>query len=179
MSETIVLIGFMGCGKTYLGRYAAAALGMRFVDTDEAVEAYAGRTIAEIFDRSGEEQFRRLEALVLERCCRDGGRIVATGGGIVKNPHNIENIRKYNAKTVWLQASAEAVYARLEKDKSRPLLADVYAEERLERIRSLMREREALYREAADAVFCQEGIEADDMGERFVKWLRERMLTKA
>lgn len=176
MPDTVVLIGFMGCGKTSLGKYAARALKMRFVDTDEEIEAQTGCSIPEIFEKQGEEEFRRLESEILQRCCMAGGQIVATGGGIVKNPENIKLLRRYGARTIWLKVSPEEVYARLELDESRPLLAGVQGTKRLERIRRMMQEREAMYRNAADAVFTEESIPREELGERFIRWLQAEII---
>lgn len=176
MPDTVVLIGFMGCGKTSLGKYAARTLGMGFVDTDEAIEAQTGCSIPQIFAKRGEEEFRRIESEILQRCCITGGQVVATGGGIVKSPENIALLRRYGARTIWLKVSPEEVYDRLKSDESRPLLADVQGAQRLERIRRLMQEREELYRNAADAVFTEEGIPREELGEQFVQWLRAKRI---
>lgn len=178
MNNTIVLIGFMGSGKTKLGRYAAKKLGMAFADTDELVEKEAGRSITDIFASDGEKEFRRMETEILERCCRRGDMILATGGGIIKSSENIELMRGLGARIVWLKASAQEIYSRLKRDQSRPLLADVQGEERLRRIEQLMWERKEKYENASDLVFDEEGIEIPQLGDRFVQWLYEEILEK-
>lgn len=85
-------------------------------------------------------------------------------------------MRRYGARTIWLKVSPEEVYDRLKSDESRPLLADVQGAQRLERIRRLMQEREELYRNAADAVFTEEGIPREGLGEQFVQWLRAKRI---
>ena len=178
MSCTIVLIGFMGSGKTKLGQYAAKALNMGFADTDDMIEELSGCSISEIFAKQGEAEFRRMETQVLQECCAAGNMILATGGGIVKNPKNIELIRSLGGVIVWLKATAEETYDRLKEDTTRPLLADVQGEDRRERIRTMMTQRHDMYESAADLVFDEEGIPLSELWDAFVEWICNKILKK-
>ncbi len=178
MCKTIVLIGFMGCGKTRLGQYAARVLGMEFADTDSLIEQEAGMSISQIFAKQGEEAFRKWETEVLGRSCRQRGRILATGGGIVKNPQNVEMLHAMDVSVVWLVADAEQIYRRLRRDNTRPLLAGTSGEVKRRRIELLLREREELYKKAAQYVFVEEGFSEEQMGEAFVQWLEREIFEK-
>ncbi|MDX9994032.1 MAG: shikimate kinase [Rhodocyclaceae bacterium] len=143
----VYLVGMMGAGKTTVGKKLAKALSREFIDLDHEIEHSTGVTIPTIFEIEGEAGFRRRESQVLMRL-RDGGLVVATGGGVVLNPAN----RAWMAArglVVYLHASAELLYARTKNDKGRPLLQ---VSDPLARIRSLVERRDPLYREIADIV---------------------------
>ncbi len=143
MRPNIVLIGFMGTGKTAVGREVAARLNRPFVDTDVLIEERAGRPILRIFTEDGEEAFRRLEAAVLQTVSEGEGTVVATGGGAVLRRENMERLRR-NGLIIALRADPAAIRARVGSGVERPLLgSDPEAA-----IRRLLAEREALYHEA-------------------------------
>ena len=144
----IFLTGFMGTGKTEVGRRIAARLGWTFVDTDAEVERSAAATVTEIFDRLGEPAFRRLEAEALGRACALDRAVVATGGGIVKDPANRAAMRRAGA-VVCLRARVDAVLELVGSAADRPLLA---GEDRRARIEALLSERRAAYEDADGAV---------------------------
>lgn len=178
MHKTIVLVGFMGCGKTHLGQYAAKALGMEFADTDSLIEREAGMSISQIFAERGEQAFRELETEVLQRSCQQGGRILATGGGVIKNPYNVKMLHDMDVSVVWLVADAERIYNRLRQDYTRPLLAGTSGEAKRRRIETLLAEREELYRKAAHYAFIEDGFSEEQMGEAFVRWLEREIFEK-
>ena len=178
MNKTIVLVGFMGSGKSRLGAYAAKQLGLGFADTDLLVEKTAGMSIRDIFASQGEEAFRKLETETLRQCCLEGEMLLATGGGIVKSQDNLNLIRSLGGRIVWLKATPQQIYERLRNDETRPLLAAVQGEARRERIENMMNEREVLYRTAADLVFDEQGIPVCELGERFTAWLNEKIMEK-
>lgn len=132
MTETpknVVLVGFMGTGKTKVGRALAARLGWEFVDTDELIARKAGKSVGEIFDGEGESGFRRLETEVIAALAADGrtGRVVATGGGIVTRAENWEHLRALGP-VICLTATVDTIVARVSDDSvRRPILesADV------------------------------------------------------
>ena len=121
-TRNIVLVGFMGTGKTTVGRLLAEQTGMPLVDMDASIEERSGKSISDIFAQDGEQHFRVLEReVVLELSAREG-QIISTGGGIVLNPDNIADFEK-TGLVVCLLADAETVLARVRHDSTRPLLA--------------------------------------------------------
>ncbi|HXX38850.1 MAG TPA: 3-dehydroquinate synthase [bacterium] len=156
MRHNVVLIGFMGTGKTVVGRALASRLRWPFVDTDALVEQRAGRSIPRIFAEDGEATFRRLEADVVAAVGESQGMVIATGGGVVLNRDNMARLRR-NGVIVALRAGVHAILARLDGDGDRPLLgADPEGS-----IRRLLTERGPLY-EDADLVVDTSLARADD-----------------
>jgi shikimate kinase len=123
----IYLVGFMGCGKTTVGRMLARRLGWRFSDLDEEIEARAQMTINEIFERFGEDHFRQLEHEALKRRVADIARgvpwVVAVGGGCFAQPRNFQLISDHGI-SIWLDAPLEMLRARVGQSSSRPLARD-------------------------------------------------------
>ncbi|HPB30725.1 MAG TPA: shikimate kinase, partial [Candidatus Sumerlaeota bacterium] len=117
----IVLVGFMGTGKTVVGKALAESLGFRYIDTDLMVEADAHMPISRIFELQGEPAFRNLEAQAILRTTHLTRFIISTGGGAVISDQNIENMKKAGL-VVCLTAEPEIIYERTKSDKSRPLL---------------------------------------------------------
>ena len=148
----IVLIGYRGSGKTSVGRAVAQRLGRPFVDTDALIEERAGCRIAEIFANEGEAAFRIREAAVVREVAAVDGQVISVGGGAVLSAANIEVLRA-GGRTVWLEAPAETLWERIRGDGSsaanRP---DLTVAGGLEEVRTLLAQREPLYRSAADEV---------------------------
>ena len=120
----IYLTGFMGSGKTAVGRALARRLGVAFVDTDATVEAEAGRSIARIFADEGEAGFRERESRALESCSRRDDAVIATGGGIVESPSNVETMLA-TGRVVFLDCDFAVLSARVAADGvDRPLFRD-------------------------------------------------------
>ena len=132
--ENVYLIGFMGAGKSTVGRDLAARLGWPFRDTDELIEGKAGLSIPEIFAALGEAGFRRLEAEVIREVTGETGLVVALGGGAPLQAGNWHRI-KTSGITVYLREEPEALFSRLAENGGRPLLSDHEGKERLRRIR--------------------------------------------
>ena len=149
-----VLIGFMGSGKTTIGRELSRTCAMPRFDLDELIEEKAGKSIPEIFAESGNEGFRAIETQVLRSLVRSGaeGYVYSTGGGCVTMPENLPLLKQLGL-VVYLRIQPETVLKRIGKDTSRPLLQTPDKETR---VREMMMEREPLYQAAADIV-----IEAD------------------
>ncbi|MGG4605390.1 shikimate kinase [Paenalcaligenes sp. Me131] len=145
----IFLVGMMGAGKTTIGKQLARSLNRSFTDLDHELEARCGVRIADIFDIEGEEGFRRREAAALDACTRLPGIVLATGGGAILLPEN-RNFLKQRGLVVYLRASAEELFKRVAKDKSRPLLQTPNPRQRLT---ELLAKREPMYAEVADIVF--------------------------
>ena len=139
----IALIGFMGTGKSEAGKVVAQRLGMEFVDCDALVEARTGRAVADIFERSGEERFRRLEREVIARVSRQWGKVVATGGGAPKDPANMAALKNAGI-VICLTARPEVIWQRT-RASDRPLLA---VPDPRARITELLDERRSCYAEA-------------------------------
>lgn len=120
--RNIVLVGFMGSGKTTVGKLVSEQTGMPLVDMDTIIEERAGKTINEIFAVDGEPHFRRLERELVQELAAGQNQIISTGGGIVLNPDNIADFEK-TGLVVCLLADAETVLDRVKHDTTRPLLA--------------------------------------------------------
>lgn len=142
--RNVALVGFMGAGKTTVGRLVAQYLGFEFVDTDQLIERRAGATIPEIFARQGETAFRESEREVIAELTLRSGHVIATGGGLVCQPGNLEHL-KAHALVVCLWASPETLWQRVRHQARRPLLnvPDPHAE-----MLRLLEERAPFYRQA-------------------------------
>ncbi len=139
--NNIILTGFMGTGKTTIGRCVAAQLGRPFVDLDEVIAARAGKPIPQIFAEDGEPAFRALEAAVCAELREPAGLVVAAGGGAVVNPANREALSA-GGLVICLDAAPEVILARVGDGSDRPMLA---GEDRLTRIKALLAQRAAAY----------------------------------
>ena len=140
--RSIVFVGMMGVGKSSIGRRLGARLGVPFVDADAEIEKAAGMSIADIFARHGEADFRSGEARVIARLLEGGPQILATGGGAVMNPDTRAAI-KAKGVSIWLHAEFDVLMRRIAKRKNdRPMLqtADPAAT-----LRQLLAEREPIY----------------------------------
>jgi shikimate kinase len=153
-SRAIALVGMPGSGKSSIGRRLAPRLGLPFVDTDAAIEeAAGGMSIAEIFAKHGEAEFRALEARVIARLLEQGPSVIATGGGALLNEGTRALIRD-RAVSVWLKAEIPVLMRRVRRKSDRPLLQGKDPETTL---RKLLAEREPLYAEARIVVTSREG----------------------
>lgn len=119
--DNLVLIGFMGAGKSSVAREITKLTGREFVDTDRIIIQRAGATIPEIFAREGEARFRALENEALESLAGSRQLVIATGGGIVERPENAATLRAMGC-VIWLTASDDVLFARVSRNPRRPLL---------------------------------------------------------
>lgn len=166
-TKNIVLIGFMGCGKSTVGKVLAKRLQLPVEDTDKLIEAREGRTISDIFAKEGEGYFRDLETgLLQEISAQSKERILSVGGG---TPVRLENrkLLKQCGKVIYLRVRPETVYGRVKHDTKRPLLQ---CDDPLGKIRELMVSREDAYSECADII-----IDVDEMS---VEMVVEEILTR-
>ena len=145
----IVLCGFMGCGKSSVGRRVAKLLNRQFCDLDNYIEQKAGMTVAEIFAREGEQGFRIRETQAAEEVASRKGMVIASGGGTVLSQRNVEAFHKHGAHILFLDVPVAALQERLKNDKRRPLLQ---VPDRRRVIAELYEKRVPLYRAAADLV---------------------------
>ena len=142
--DNIYLCGFMGAGKTTVARALAQRNGVPYRDTDDLIIALCGLSIPEIFARYGEAYFREMETNALRATQALPGAVIATGGGLVLDPKNVELIREYGI-LLYLDTPFSLCYERIHGDQNRPNAAARSKEELL----SLYREREAVYRKAS------------------------------
>lgn len=166
----LVLIGYMGTGKSSVGRQLARFARMRFVDTDDLIVSAAGRSIPEIFAAEGVEYFRQLESQVLRDLAGTEGTIVATGGGIVTRPENLPLLRALGT-IVWLTADEDVIFERVSRNRNRPLL-------QTENPRATMHEhlveRLPLYRAYADFVADTSWMSQGDVAHAILTEARRR-----
>lgn len=158
MIASVYLCGFMGCGKSHIGRMLAEQLGRELVDLDRVIVEREGMSIPEIFDKFGEPHFRTLEARYIREL--SGGYIVATGGGALINDNTAEFARQ-SGLSVYINTAFEVCYERIKYDRNRPLVVNNTPEQ----LRELYNKRAEIYRRnsmamvngnAKDAVICGE-----------------------
>jgi len=151
--RSIVLVGMMGVGKSSIGRRLAARLAVPFVDADAEIEAAAGMSIADIFARHGEADFRNGEARVIARLLEGGPQVLATGGGAVMNADTRAAI-KAKGVSIWLAAEFDVLMRRINKRKNdRPMLQTV---DPAATLRDLLVERQPVYAQADITVQSRE-----------------------
>lgn len=170
--DNLFLTGFMGTGKTAVGGMLARRLGRPFVDLDYEIERACGLSVAQIFARFGEGEFRERERRVLERSAALDRSIVATGGGVVMEGRNRQTMHAAG-KIVCLTADPRTILSRIADAADRPLLAD--AADRVEKILRLLGERAAAYADADYAVDTSSRSLADVV-ETIVQWMDARCL---
>jgi shikimate kinase len=139
--RNIVLVGFMGTGKTTVGRRLAARLGMSFADMDDILVQRQGRTIPQIFEQDGEAAFRAMERALVGELAAPRGQVIGTGGGIVLDPRNLRDFAS-GGRVVCLSLPPEIILERLAQDRSRPLLA---GGDKARKIRRALADRQSLY----------------------------------
>ncbi len=146
--KSIFLCGFMGCGKTTVGKLLAKRLGREFIDMDKYIEEKENMTVSEIFEKSGEEYFREIEHQVCIELSQKEDLIVATGGGALTYKRNAEQVKK-NASVLFISVPVSIISKRLENDTTRPLLQ---REDKEQAIRELYNKRLPLYTAAATVI---------------------------
>ncbi len=167
--DGVVLVGFMGSGKSSVGRELAWRIGAEFVDVDDWIEKTAGRPIRDLFDQEGEPAFREREKAALKEILSVKGRVVATGGGAFLDDANRMLLKSYGP-VVYLEVAAETVLRRLAKDTRRPLLR---GDDRENVVRGLLGRRIPGYRQADHAV-STDGRSVEEIAERILELLKKR-----
>ncbi|WP_265822031.1 shikimate kinase [Geovibrio ferrireducens] len=166
MKKNIYLIGFMGTGKSTVGRLLADRLGMEFCDTDAMVEKRAGKTITEIFEDLDEDAFRVMETEILKEITGKGNLVVSTGGGIVVTKGNMEIMRSAG-KLITLMASPEQIFERIKDDRGRPLLN---VDSPLDEIKRLIYDRAPFYINTDYIVETTE-LSPEDAAEEIIRFV--------
>jgi len=171
MKTSIALIGFMGAGKTVVGKALAEKLGKEFIELDALVEQRAGKTIPEIFRQDGEVAFREREIEAVKEVSGRKNAVIACGGGVVLNQINIDRLRK-ESLIVYLKASPKVILRRTSKDENeRPLLK---TSDRASEIRRLLRFRKPFYERAADITIDTSKLDVDSVAEEIIAKLKEK-----
>lgn len=146
MKDNIALIGFMGSGKTTIGKILAKYLDMKFVDTDKMIAAQERKSIPEIFAEHGEQYFRQLEREIVLHESLNNNIVISTGGGVIIDNENIKHLKE-TSFVVYLDCTIECIYERVKNSKSRPLLN---VDDMFEKIKELHDKREWLYQISCD-----------------------------
>jgi shikimate kinase len=162
--KNITLVGFMGTGKTTVGKLLAKRLGYRFVDSDDEIESEQGVSITHIFSELGEAHFRDLETDMLKRLSKREGLVISAGGGAVIRAENVENLKK-GGPVVCLAATPEEIYERVKHSTHRPLLK---VDDPLGRIRELLDLRRKFY-SRADFTVDTGGLGPEEVVGRILK----------
>jgi len=162
----VVLVGFMGSGKSSVGRVLARRFGAPFVDLDEWIESSAGCRIRDLFAREGEPAFREREKAALREVLSVKGRVIATGGGAFADEENRVLLRSY-APVVYLDTAVETLLERLAADLGRPLLR---GEDREEVVRALLSRRAPGYR-TADVTVRTDGRTVVEVAGQVADWI--------
>jgi shikimate kinase len=168
-AKSIVLIGMMGAGKSSVGRCLQQRTGLARLDTDEMVAAQFGIPIAQIFEKHGEEGFRIAETEVLRKLAPVGPAVVVTGGGIVVRAENVDLLKQLGT-IVWVTADEATLFERASRRNDRPLLQQ---ENPRAVFLDLLREREPLYRTAADLRVDTSKMTHDEVVEAILSKLEE------
>jgi len=151
--QNVFLIGPMGAGKSAVGRQLARMLHLNFMDSDDEIELRTGVDISFIFEKEGEEGFRKREAKVIDDLSKIEGIVLATGGGAVVEPQNRSHLGA-RGFVVYLYTTVDQQLARTQKGRDRPLLENGDRKQILE---ELMADRESMYRDIADLIVETDG----------------------
>lgn len=167
----VILIGFMGCGKTTVGLKLSYRLRRTVIDTDKEIEKEEKRTISDIFATEGEAYFRDRETACLKRLIDTAAnQIVSVGGGLPMREENRRLLQKLG-QVFYLRAEGKTIYERVKNDTTRPLLQ---GEDPLTKIKTLLQERDPYYREAADVVITVDGKSFDQILNEIEEKVKEK-----
>ncbi len=170
MKSNIALIGFMGTGKSAVGRALAEKLGWEFVEMDSLIEGMAGKPIPEIFQQDGEIAFRELEIEVTKRLAQGTRQAIACGGGMVLNKINTDRLRE-TSPMVYLKASPRKILERTSAGENERPLLDV--PDPAQRIRELLDFRKPFYQRSADITIDTSRLSIDKVADLIINRLKE------
>ncbi len=170
MRTNIALIGFMGTGKSAVGKALAEKLGRDFVEMDLLIEEMAGKPIPDIFQQDGEIAFRELEIEVTKRVAQKTGQVIACGGGMVLNKINVDRLRE-TSWMVYLKASPRKILERTSADVNERPLLDV--PDPAQRIRELLNSRKPFYERSADITVNTSRLSIDMVADVITNRLKE------
>ena len=170
MKTSIALVGFMGTGKTVVGKALAEKLGRDFVELDTLIEQKAGKPIPEIFQQDGEVAFRELEIEVAKEVSGNKNQVIACGGGLVLNKINIDRLKK-DSVIVYLTASPRVILKRVsDGDEERPLLQVTNP---ALTIQELLRFRKPFYERAADITINTSNLDVNSVAEQIINKVKQ------
>ncbi len=170
MKTSVALVGFMGAGKTAVGKALSKKLNRKFVDLDYLIKYKVGKPVPEIFYQDGEDAFRELEIEVTKKVSRDKNLVIACGGGIVLNKINIDRL-KNNSVIVYLTASPRVILKRTSGEGEERSLLNV--SDKISVIRELLRFRKPFYERAADIKINTSRLDIDSVAEQIIIKLKE------
>jgi len=168
--KNLSLIGFMGCGKSTIGKILAYDLNFLFIDTDKLVEYIFELSITEIFEKYGENYFRTIESETVKKIYNNKNCIFACGGGVFINKENVNMIRN-NSFVVYLSLSLEKAYERLKDSNDRPLLK-VKDEGLKQKIAQIMKQRQDIYDNNCDLKINVDEKSPDSIKEEILNYLK-------
>ncbi|MFA5527060.1 MAG: shikimate kinase [Peptostreptococcales bacterium] len=175
LSRKIFMIGYMGSGKTTVGKELAQLTGFDFIDTDKKIEEKTNMKISTIFEKAGENYFRDLETILLKEIREEDHAIVSCGGGIILRDENIR-IMKEMGKVIFLKGSVKTLLDRIRYDKTRPLLTAMFYNDmeeselnEYEIFEIELNRRMAAYLKAADIVINVDGKTPDEIAEEILQ----------
>lgn len=162
MLPNFVLVGFMGCGKSTVGRRLASIIGHRFLDADELIVKDQGKSISAIFAESGEEAFRQIEERILADLVGVAGIVLSTGGGAILREANRESLKKIGI-IIWLDAQPDVLFERAMRSGRRPLLQTDNPREAFD---TLLTARRSIYESLASFRFDSTGIDHEEVARK-------------
>lgn len=169
MNSNIVLIGFMGCGKSSIGRRLAGRLGYDFLDSDDLITARAGKSITDLFAEEGEERFRERETNELRELVGSTRIVLATGGGAVLREENRDLLKRIGT-VVWLHSDPKTLFERASRSRKRPLLE---VENPRTTFNTLLEARLPVYRQACNLNVDATGLSHEQTLEELLRVLEE------
>ena len=171
----IILIGYRAAGKTTVGRKLSDTLRKAFVDTDDLIEELQGSPISEIVKSQGWDHFRAIEKKVISEISKNDELIIASGGGVVLSPENVETLKR-NGFVIWLKADLEALLGRMARDPrtatARPSLTGKGS---LEELKEVLAQREVLYRKASEVQVDTSTLDEEEVVRSVLSLLPNRV----
>ena len=169
MKSNVILIGFMGSGKTSVGKRLAHELNKQFIDFDEEIQKETGLSIPQIFETKGESFFRMKEQKIAEKIANHSNLVIATGGGIVLNHQNIKNL-SLNGFIIYLKCEFDLIVQRIKAENTRPL----YSKNDLEIFKEIFNSRTILYESSAEIIISVENksyaLIIEEIKEKMKNW---------